>query len=283
MAFSFRSWYRVVLEAEEIIRKEKDNMLKCDRDEQWAESLSLWVDRKVVTYLEENHSQFEAILKEQGCLAEKYPIIVPFLDGEGAIELTVEEHQAVKDYLNLREKTELLIREYHYYLGQAMNIPGLREFGIHQNGGQGEGENRTGKLLDLLAANRVEEADQMLRSSNPEYKARAEMENEAQKAVSSLQMTEEMRTAMTHYADAIHGRWLMFLKLFYQYAAEDIVSPPRKTRGIAGLLRKGEKLWHCRKQRGEPQRKRGTAGSGGMGHAASEGNSVGGSRKTKRF
>lgn len=257
-------------------------MLKCDRDEQWAESLSLWVDRKVVTYLEENHSQFEAILKEQSRLAEKYPIIVPFLDGEGAMELTAEEHQAVKDYLNLREKTELLIREYHYYLGQAMNIPGLREFGIHQNGGQGEGENRTGKLLDLLAANRVEEADQMLRSSNPEYKARAEMENEAQKAVSSLQMTEEMRAAMTHYVDAIHGRWLMFLKLFYQYAAEDIVSPPRKTRGIAALLRKGEKLWHCRKQRGEPQRKKGTAGSGGTGHAASEGSSEGGSRKTKR-
>lgn len=41
MAFPFRSWYRVVLEAEEILRKEKDNMLKCDRDEQWAESLSL--------------------------------------------------------------------------------------------------------------------------------------------------------------------------------------------------------------------------------------------------
>ena len=34
-------------------------MLECDMDEQWAESLSLWVDRKVVTYLEENHSQFE--------------------------------------------------------------------------------------------------------------------------------------------------------------------------------------------------------------------------------
>lgn len=86
-------------------------MLKCDRDEQWAEALSLWVDRKVVTYLSENHSRFEAILAEQGRMAAKYPVIMPFLDGEGAMELTAEEHQAVKDYLNLREQTELLNRK----------------------------------------------------------------------------------------------------------------------------------------------------------------------------
>ena len=130
-------------------------MLKCDRDEQWAEALSLWVDRKVVTYLSENHSRFEAILAEQSRMAAKYPVIIPFLDGEGVIELTAEEHQAVKDYLDLREQTELLIREYHYYLGQAMNIPGWQEFGIHQNGKRGARENRTGELLDLLAANRI--------------------------------------------------------------------------------------------------------------------------------
>lgn len=196
-------------------------MLKCDRDEQWAEALSLWVDRKVVTYLSENHSRFEAILAEQSRMAAKYPVIIPFLDGEGVIELTAEEHQAVKDYLNLRKQTELLIREYHYYLGQAMHIPGLQEFGIH---GAGEdSENRTGQLLDLLAENQIEEADQRLRSTNTEYRARVELESETHKAVSSLEKTEEMRTAIARYADAIHGRWLTFYKLFYQYAVEDIL------------------------------------------------------------
>ncbi len=258
-------------------------MLKCDRDEQWAEALSLWVDRKVVTYLSENHSRFEAILAEQGRMAAKYPVIMPFLDGEGAMELTAEEHQAVKDYLNLREQTELLIREYHYYLGQAMNIPGRQEFGIHQNGKQGAGENRTGQLLDLLAANRIEEADQMFRFSNPEYRARAEMEAEAQKAVAGLQITDEMRSSIAHYADAIHGRWLMFLKLFYQYAVDDILSPPGKAGRIAGLLKKGARLWHYRKRCRGQQRRKGTAGTGGTGHAASGENSVGGSPKRKRF
>lgn len=199
-------------------------MLQCDKEEKWAEALSLWVDRKVVTYLKENHSQFEAILAEQGRLAAKYPIIISFLDGEGAMELTAEEHQAVKEYLNLREQTEFLIREYHYYLGQAMNIPGQQEFGIYQNGGPEAGGNRTSRLLDLLAANRIEEADQMFRRSNPEYRARMEMEAKAQKAAASLQITDEVKFYIAHYADAIHGRWIMFLKLFYQYAADDILS-----------------------------------------------------------
>lgn len=199
-------------------------MLQCDRDEQWAEALSLWVDRKVVTYLKENHARFEAILAEQGRLAEKYPVIIPFLDGEGAAELTAEEHQAIKEYLDLREKAELLIREYHYYLGQAMDIPGLQEFGIPQNGEPEAGKKRTGRLLDLLAANRIEEADQMLRFSNPEYRAGVEMEAEAQKAVAGLQITDQDRNTIAHYADAVHGRWLLFLKLFYGYAVEDILA-----------------------------------------------------------
>lgn len=203
-------------------------MLQCGRDAQWAEALSLWVDRKVAAYLKENHSWFEAVLAEQRRLAEKYPVIIPFLDGEGAAELTAEEHHAVKEYLDLREKAELLIREYHYYLGQAMDIPGLQEFCIPRDGEPEAEENRTDRLLDLLAANRVEEADQMLRFSNPEYRARVEMEAEAQKAVAGLQITDQARNTIAYYADAVHGRWLLFQKLFYRYAVEDILGSSRK-------------------------------------------------------
>lgn len=46
---------------------------------------------------------------------------------EGAMELTAEEHQAIKEYLNLRERAEFLIREYHSYLGQVANLSGLWE------------------------------------------------------------------------------------------------------------------------------------------------------------
>ena len=205
-------------------------MLECDKDAQWREVLSLWVDRKVVTYLKENHSQFEAILNEQSQLADEYPVIEPFLDGEDAMELTAEEHQAVIKYLDLRERIELLIREYHYYLGQAMNIPGLQEYGIHLDGKQEAGENRTRELLDLLAGNQIEEADQMLRSSNPEYRIRVEMESEAQKVVSNLWKSKKLKQAIANYADAIHGRWLLFAKLFYQYAVEDISRLPRETK-----------------------------------------------------
>lgn len=205
-------------------------MLECDKDAQWREVLSLWVDRKVVTYLKENHSQFEEILNEQSQLADEYPVIEPFLDGEDAMELTAEEHQAIIKYLDLRERTELLIREYHYYLGQAMNIPGLQEYGIHLDGKRETGENRTRVLLDLLAGNQIEEADQMLRSSNPEYRIRVEVESEAQKVVSNLWKSKKLKQAIANYADAIHGRWLLFAKLFYQYAVEDISRLPRETK-----------------------------------------------------
>ncbi len=209
--------------------KEENEMLECDKDEQWREVLSLWVDRKVATYLKENHSRFEAILSEQSQLAEKYPVITPFLNEEDAMELTAEEHQAIKEYLGLREKTELLLREYHHYLGQAIKIHEAQEPDIHRDGKQETGENRTRELLALLAENQIEEADQMFRSSNPEYRMRAELESEAQKVVSNLRKSEKLKHAIANYVDAIHGRWILFTKLFYQYAVEDMLSTPRET------------------------------------------------------
>lgn len=144
------------------------------------------------------------------------------------MELTAEEHQAIKEYLNLREKAEFLIREYHSYLGQAADLSGLRKPDSDQNAGQETKENRAGRILELLAENQVEEADRMFRSSHPEYRRQAEIESEAQKAFYDLHAAEEMKTVMFHYVDAIHSRWLMFHKLFYQYAAEDLFGPSRK-------------------------------------------------------
>nr|WP_304970705.1 hypothetical protein [uncultured Schaedlerella sp.] len=198
-------------------------MLRGDREEQWAEALALWVDRKVMAYLKENHSEFEAILKKQEKLAEQYPVIVRFLNEDGAMEMTAEEHHAVMEYLNLRERSEFLLREYRYYLGQAMHIPGLREFGIHKDGEPETEEDRINQLFDLMAENQVEEADQMLRSENPEYQSRVKMESEAQKMFSEVTKTKELKDAVDSYVDAVNGRWLMFSKLLYQYSVEKML------------------------------------------------------------
>lgn len=56
-------------------------------------------------------------------------------------------------------------------------------------------ENRMGRLLELLAENQMEEADQMFRTSHPEYQRQAEIESEAQKVFYGLQAAEEMKTA----------------------------------------------------------------------------------------
>ena len=71
MVFLFHRWYSVVLEAGRISRKENNELLERDKDEQWAEALSLWVDQKAAAYLKENHSRFETTLEEQRRLAEK--------------------------------------------------------------------------------------------------------------------------------------------------------------------------------------------------------------------
>lgn len=92
-----------------------------------------------------------------------------------------------------------------------------------------KGENRTSQILDLLAGNQIEEADQMLRSSNLEYRTRAEMESEAQKVVSNLRKSEKLKHAIDNYVDAIHGRWLLFTKLFYQYEVDDILNSSRES------------------------------------------------------
>ncbi len=198
-------------------------MLRGDREEQWAEALALWVDRKVMAYLKENHSEFEAILKKQEKLAKKYPVIVPFFNDDGAMEMTAEEHHAIMEYLNLRERSEFLLREYRYYLGQAMHIPGLQEFGLHKDGEPETGEDRINQLFDLMAENQVEEAEQMLRSENQEYLARVKMESEAQKKVSDITKTKKLKNAIDVYVDAVNGRWLMFSKLLYQYSVEKML------------------------------------------------------------
>ena len=203
-------------------------MPKGDREEQWKEALALWVDRKVVAYLKENHSEFEAILVKQEKLAEQYPAIVPFLNEE-AMEVTAEEHRAIMEYLNLRERSEFLLREYHYYLGQAMHIPGLREFGIQREGEPEAGENRTKQLFNLVAANQIEEAEQMLRSDIPEYGAMVKMESEAKKKVSGIKKTRKLKRAIDSYVDTVNGRWLMFSRLLYQYLAGERFNPLKET------------------------------------------------------
>ena len=166
---------------------------------------------------------------EQEKLAEKYPAIVTFLNEEGAMEVTAQEHRAIMEYLNLRERSEFLLREYHYYLGQAMHIPGLQEFGIQRDGEPETGENRTKQLFNLVAANQVEEAEQMLRSHIPEYHAMVKMESEARKRVSGIKKTKKLKKAIDSYVDAINGRWLMFSKLLYQHLEEGRLNPLKET------------------------------------------------------
>ena len=48
--------------------------------------------------------------------------------------------------------------------------------------------------------------------------------------VSSLRKSEKLKHAIANYADAIHGRWILFTKLFYQYAVEEILSSSREAK-----------------------------------------------------
>lgn len=198
-------------------------MLQCNQDEQWSEALGIWADRKVVTYLKEHHPKFEAILKKQDELANNYSIIAPFLNDETPVSLTADEHKAVLEYFRLREEMEYLIREYHFYLGQVIGIPGLQT--IHYNNEDMEKvKERKSQLLDILAEGKMEGMENRLLSENQEYHRMDSETIEKENVVKSLRLPDEVTNAVDEYVSAVNSQWLLYSQLLYQCGIEDILA-----------------------------------------------------------
>lgn len=198
-------------------------MLRCDKDEQWSEVLGIWADGKVVAYLKEHHPKYEAILKKQDELAEHYAIIAPFLDDEVPVSLTADEHKAILKYFKLREEMEHLIREYHFYLGQAIGVPGLQAFHCNNEDVKKSGK-RKNQLLDILTEGRTEGLEEILLSENQEYRRMDNEATEKEKAVKCLHLPYEVKNIIDDYVSAVNSQWLLYSQLLYQYGFEDALA-----------------------------------------------------------
>lgn len=198
-------------------------MIQYTRDEQWSEALGAWADRKVVTYLKKCHPKFDAILKKQNELAKNYSAITPFLNNEMPVSLTADEHKAILEYFKLREEMEYLIREYHFYLGQAIGFSGLQTLPRDKRNAKEIGE-RKNQLLDILTEGRMESIENRLLSENQEYRQMDDDSIKKEEMIKSLHLPDEAEDAVDEYVSAVNSQWLLYSQLLYRYGLEDAMA-----------------------------------------------------------
>ena len=198
-------------------------MLQCNQDEQWSETLGIWADRKVVTYLKKYHPKFDTFLKKQNELAKNYSIIAPFLNDETPVSLTADEHKAVLEYFKLREEMESLIREYHFYLGQTIGFSGVQPL-PRDNRDAKESVERKNELLDILTEGRMESIENRLLSENQEYRQMDDESIKKEEIIKSLHLPDEIENAVDEYVSAVNAQWLLYSQLLYRYGLEDALA-----------------------------------------------------------
>ena len=139
------------------------------QDELWAEAVEGWADKKVTVYLSRNHEEYKELRVRAENLCEKFSFIELLIHGEGAVELTPEEHVIFAEYLDVKDRMEQLEREYHYYLGLAVTAP-LRQavqlFQGEMDLAEDDMDERKGSILDLLAEGRIEGSDRVFQSAD---------------------------------------------------------------------------------------------------------------------
>lgn len=91
------------------------------QDSYWMEcTLDEKVDQKVCEYLREHHAEYRNTKQKMKELMEQYPNVKAVFETDDAVTLTAEEHEILYTYLQLESSTELIEREYHFYMGQSM-------------------------------------------------------------------------------------------------------------------------------------------------------------------
>lgn len=74
------------------------------------------VDKATILNLRKK-KRYRKLLKERDDLSKRYPIIDQVLVGKGKVTVNEEEHQALMDYLDLKDEMEGIEREEYYLWG----------------------------------------------------------------------------------------------------------------------------------------------------------------------
>lgn len=197
------------------------------QDELWMEAVEGWADKRVTAYLSRNHEEYQELREKAGDLSEKCPAIYPLIHGIGMVKLTSEEHRIFAEYLKVKDRTEQLEREYHYYLGLATILPFTQNIQLFQDK-MGLSEEETGgrknRILDLLADGRMEGSDRVFQAADVKNKEGEERILELEKDLKESELPEEIREKIDCYVSAVNAQWLRYSEFMYRYGIQDILA-----------------------------------------------------------
>ena len=90
------------------------------------------IDGDICSELHKNDSEYIAMLHDVLRLQKEFPIIQKIVEGAGAVNLSMEEHEALTQYFSLKNDMENIERKQIYYRGHTDNYAYLTEIaGFH--------------------------------------------------------------------------------------------------------------------------------------------------------
>lgn len=194
-------------------------------DELWLEALETKVDSQVVSYLKENHPDYQETLERQERLTQRYPILITVLNGAEETALNREEHKALREYLENQDELAELEKEYCYYLGQSNVFSYGRMLKKLYHEIQPEGNQPVKKkLLNMILEERTCDAELEYLKDDKEYQKRRREAAKQQKIFKKMNPSEEMVEQVDKITSSINDYWMRYSDMIYCSALSDILT-----------------------------------------------------------
>lgn len=194
-------------------------------DELWLEALETKVDSQVVSYLKENHPDYQETLERQKRLTQRYPILITVLNGAEETALNREEHKALREYLENQDELTGLEKEYCYYLGQSNVFSYGRMLKKLYNEIQPEGNQPVKKkLLNMILEERTCDAELEYLKNDKEYQKRRREAAKQQRIFKKMNPSEEMVEQVDKITSSINDYWMRYSDMIYCSALSDILT-----------------------------------------------------------
>ena len=102
---------------------------------EWLGNLLEKVDRDTVQELLAEHEEYQTFCAKRKELMNQYPVIETLLEDIGEVRISEQEHQAVLEYFQVRDKIETKERLYHYLYGHIHCYEYMKKIGVikHEN------------------------------------------------------------------------------------------------------------------------------------------------------
>ena len=88
------------------------------------------MESDITTALKETDEEYAALSKQQSVLQHRFPFIESALEGNGALNLSAEEHAGLVEYLSVTNEMENRERLNLYYAGHRDCFAYLKKIGV---------------------------------------------------------------------------------------------------------------------------------------------------------